>query len=53
MNKLEKLSSKTGVLKGGFNTLTISQMSKLKGGVSGSGSNIVCYGCSVNILLCR
>ncbi len=35
-NKLSKVSMHDGVLKGGFSTLTVLQMNKLKGGSSNS-----------------
>ena len=44
MNKLEKLSSENGVLKGGFASLTTIQLSKLKGG-SGDTNYFQC-GCN-------
>lgn len=39
MNKLARLSSENGILQGGFTTLTITQMTKLKGGSGDSGTN--------------
>lgn len=46
LNKLSKLSNEEGILHGGFATLTTSQLIKLKGGGSGSGSvdNCQCHG---------
>ncbi|GEM_PF-3157709 len=44
-NKLTKLSQEDGILKGGFASLTMSQICKIKGGGSGDGnSNCTCYG---------
>ncbi len=45
-NKLTRLSKEEGILKGGFAALTVSQISKLKGGGSSgsTGNNCLCYG---------
>jgi len=53
LNKLTKLSKEEGLLKGGFATLSVSQISKLKGGGSGdNGTNTNCM-CNGNNCKCN
>ena len=54
MNKLARLSSENGILKGGFTTLTITQMTKLKGGSGDSGVNYCTNNCTCknNRIIC-
>jgi len=52
-NKLEKLSSKKGIFKGGFTTLTENQLLKLKGGSGSTGSdNCQCGNCNCDNCKC-
>ncbi len=55
MNKLARLSSENGILKGGFTTLTITQMTKLKGGSGDDGKSNYCTNncaCQNNKIIC-
>ena len=55
-NKLSKLSMQEGMLKGGFSTLTVVQMTKLKGGSGETNSctvtNTNCPTCTTNRWFC-